>query len=173
MMLSVVSPPARHLRKPESRTLIESRIRTSGCMGPLASPPQPPPTWLWVSTRPGMITLPAASIRSASAGIGVVAAGPTAVIFPLATTTTPAGIGGPETGSTSAPMKATGRSWATAGPAAQAAANAKNVATQAKHRRRAGVIVPGSIAAATAGGSGSTHGVFMPGFPSRRGHRRR
>ena len=114
MMLSVVSPPARHLRKPASRTLIESRIRTSGCTGPLLSPPPPPPTWLCVSTRPGMITLPVASIRSASGGMGVVAAGPTARILPPRTTTTPAGMGGPAIGITSAPENATGRSCAEA-----------------------------------------------------------
>ena len=120
-------PPARHFLRPESRTLIESRIRTSGCTGALPSAPLPPPTWLCVSTSPGRITFPVRSIRCASEGIGVLAAGPTAAIVPPETITTPPGIGGPEIGIRSAPTKAVSRSWAAAWPARRTASSTSSL----------------------------------------------
>ena len=68
MMLTVVMPPACAFWKPASRTLIASSTRTSGWIGALPSAPSTPPMWLWVSTRPGMRTLPDTSRRTAPAG---------------------------------------------------------------------------------------------------------
>jgi hypothetical protein len=64
-----------------------------------------------------MMTLPVASIRSASGGTAVASIGPTARIFPSATTTVPRSIAGPAIGSTRPPTKATGWSWPQATPA--------------------------------------------------------
>ena len=61
-----------------------------------------------------MITFPEQSIRSASAGTGVEAAGPMVAIVPPITMTVPGEIGRPEIGNTSPPMKAMGLAFAAA-----------------------------------------------------------
>jgi hypothetical protein len=58
MMLSVVSPPASARLNPDERTLIESPTSTPGWIGPEPSAAPMPPMCEWVSTRPGMMTLP-------------------------------------------------------------------------------------------------------------------
>ncbi len=64
--------------------------------------------WLCVSTSPGMMILPAASIFLASGGISTSASGPTATILPLATTSVPLSISGPSIGMILAPTNASG-----------------------------------------------------------------
>ena len=108
MMLSVVSPPATARRKPLSSTLSESSTRQSGWIGPLPSAPPIPPTWLCVSTSPGITILPLASITVAPSGILTDFSSPTAMILPPRTIKTPCSISGPEIGMTRAPVMATG-----------------------------------------------------------------
>ena len=60
--------------------------------------------WLWVSTRPGMIVLPARSCVSAPAGTAAEA--PTATILPSRTTSVPFSITGPLMGMMRALVKA-------------------------------------------------------------------
>src|SRR5688572_9051057 len=117
MMLRVVRPPATARRKPESRTLSESRIRTSGWMGADLSAPPMPPMWLWVQISPGMMIFPAASMRVAPAGTAVESAGPTASILPPRMTSVPDSIGSPEMGRILAPVKAVTGSSASNGAA--------------------------------------------------------
>jgi hypothetical protein len=67
--------------------------------------------WLWLSTIPGMMILPDASMLWAPDGM---VTAPTARIFPFWTSNVPLGISGPEIGMIRAPMKAIGFVWALA-----------------------------------------------------------
>ena len=122
--LTVVIPPACAFWICGLRTSTESSTRTSGWRGALASAPSTDPMWLWVSTSPGRMTLPATSRRAASAGTDVVAASPMATMRPRWTTRTPFGISGPSIGTRRAPTNATGASWdeAERGPTTRIAA---------------------------------------------------
>ena len=97
--------------------MTESSTRTSGWIGAEASPPAGLAMWLWVSTRPGMIVLPARSCVSAPAGTGTDA--PTATILPSRTTSVPFSMAGPLMGMMRALVKAC-VDWAWAQPAPRA-----------------------------------------------------
>jgi len=103
---SVVIPPETTRRNPESRGLIESYTRTPGWIGPVLSAAPMPPTWLCVSTRPGMMTFPITSCTVAPAGTATEPSAPTAAIFPSRTTRTPRSISEPLIGMTRAPTYA-------------------------------------------------------------------
>ena len=111
MTFTVVMPPARARMIEALRRLRLSETRTSGWMGAELSAPSALPTWLWLSTRPGMMTLPRASRRWAPAGMAV-SGPPRASTLPPCTTRTPSRISGPSTGMIRAPMKAWACSWA-------------------------------------------------------------
>ncbi len=112
--LTVVMPPARARRRLGARMSMASRIRTSGWIGEEPSAPAPPPMWLCVSTRPGMIVRPFASTTWAPAGILTSARRPTATILPFPTTSTPSSRTSPAMVIRRAPVKARGRSCAEA-----------------------------------------------------------
>ena len=110
--LTVVIPPARARSKESARGSMASRMRTSGCIGPEPSPPSPSPTWEWVSTMPGMTTLPVTSTVVAPEGTRTEPLAPTATIRSPSITTTPSAMAGPAMGMTVPPTNAVG--WARA-----------------------------------------------------------
>ena len=92
--LAVVMPPACAFWNDASRGFSASRMRTPGCIAAERSPPEPSPTWLCVSTSPGMSTLPDTSTTVAPPS-ETPARGPTATIFPPSTTSAPSAMAGP------------------------------------------------------------------------------